>query len=117
MLPPGFYNMDCMEALKEYPDKYFELAIVDPPYGGAGGKVERRGGKWSAKYGKKGAVPWDLAPGQEYFSELFRVSQNQIIWGGQLLFPSAYTVLCGVAETMYQRELYHGHDRIRMDEL
>ena len=74
--------MDCMEALKEYPYKYFELAIVDPPYGGAGGKVERRGGTWSAKYGKKGAVPWDLAPGQEYFSELFRVSQNQIIWGG-----------------------------------
>ena len=36
MLGPGFYNMDCMEALKEYPDKHFDLAIVDPPYGDAG---------------------------------------------------------------------------------
>ena len=34
MLKPGFYNMDCMEGMKEYPDGYFDLAIVDPPYGG-----------------------------------------------------------------------------------
>ena len=33
MLAAGFYNMDCMEALKEYPDGYFDLAVVDPPYG------------------------------------------------------------------------------------
>ena len=40
---PGLYNMDCMIALKEYPDNYFDLAIVDPPYGDAGGgSVERR---------------------------------------------------------------------------
>lgn len=63
MLKPGFYNMDCMEALKDYPDKYFELAIVDPPYGGAGETIERRGGKWASKYGK-GAKQWDTAPGE-----------------------------------------------------
>lgn len=41
MLGAGFYNMDCMDALKEYPDGYFDLAIVDPPYGdgNAGGGV------------------------------------------------------------------------------
>ena len=39
---PGLYNMDCMVALKEYPDNYFDLAIVDPPYGDAGG-VQRKG--------------------------------------------------------------------------
>ena len=34
MLEPGFYNMDCMEGMKQFPDKYFDLAVVDPPYGG-----------------------------------------------------------------------------------
>ena len=37
MLDFGFYNMDCMEGMKQFPDKYFELAIVDPPYGDGGG--------------------------------------------------------------------------------
>lgn len=37
MLDFGFYNMDCMEGMKEFPDKYFDLAIVDPPYGDGGG--------------------------------------------------------------------------------
>ena len=45
------------------------------------GGVERTGGKWAAKYGKK-IVAWDKAPDREYFEELFRVSKNQIIWGG-----------------------------------
>lgn len=43
--------------------------------------VDRRGGTWAAKYGKK-IISWDHAPGEEYFKELFRVSKNQIIWGG-----------------------------------
>ena len=34
MLQPGFYHMDCMDGMKEFPDKFFDLAIVDPPYGG-----------------------------------------------------------------------------------
>lgn len=43
MLAPGFYNMDCMDGMREFPDGYFELAIVDPPYGdGGGGSAERR---------------------------------------------------------------------------
>ena len=46
-----------------------------------GKSVERTGGTWAEKYGKK-IVAWDVAPGKEYFDELFRVSQAQIIWGG-----------------------------------
>ena len=37
VMPPGFYNMDCMEGMKQFPDKFFDLAIVDPPYGTGGG--------------------------------------------------------------------------------
>lgn len=83
----GYYNMDCIEGMKHFPDKYFDLAIVDPPYGG-GGKtdtggqsVSRTGRGWAKKYGDK-IANWDYAPGEEYFKELFRVSKNQIIWGG-----------------------------------
>lgn len=95
MLDFGFYNMDCLEGMKQFPDKFFDLAIVDPPYGDAGGgrKTEvhciRNGGKWCRQDGRKMGgeirkkiVAWDVAPEQEYFDELFRVSRNQIIWGG-----------------------------------
>jgi site-specific DNA-methyltransferase (adenine-specific) len=75
------YNMDCMEGMKQFPDKYFELAIVDPPYGisitdsGRLGKYNVNGNRWD-----------DNIPTDDYFNELFRVSENQIIWGGNY-FP------------------------------
>ncbi len=47
------FNMDCMEGMKQYPDKYFDLAVVDPPYGDALAAVARTGGTWAEKYGKK----------------------------------------------------------------
>ena len=72
------YNMDCMEAMKQMPDKAFDLAIVDPPYGIGDALVN--GGTWSVKYQAKGAK-WDVAPNKEYFDELKRVSTNYIIWG------------------------------------
>jgi len=64
-----------MELMKRYPDKYFDLAIVDPPYGiGISSNPVRQ------QHQKK---DWDNAiPNKEYFDELFRVSKNQIIWGG-----------------------------------
>tara|TARA_R110002124_G_scaffold183691_2_gene351117 strand:- start:13 stop:642 length:630 start_codon:yes stop_codon:yes gene_type:complete len=75
-------NEDNMELMKRYPDNYFELAIVDPPYGiGISGQKENKKGKKSdRKYHEdKG---WDKTiPTKEYFNELFRVSKNQIIWG------------------------------------
>lgn len=80
MLDFGFYNMDCMEGMKHFPDKYFELAIVDPPYGiSINHNMGRRKGARRSNYKK---VTWDNEPPTaEYFSELFRVSKNQIIWG------------------------------------
>ena len=73
------YNCDCMELLKQTPDNYYSLALVDPPYG-IGNKLTQ-GGTWASKYAK-GDADWDIAPKQEYWNELFRVSKNQIVWGG-----------------------------------
>ena len=75
----SLFNIDCMVKMAEYPDKYFDLAIVDPPYGIGmdGGNV---GYKGFNDFEKKG---WDSSiPDQSYFAELFRISKNQIIWGG-----------------------------------
>lgn len=71
------FNQDCMIGMKEYPDKYFDLAIVDPPYG-----IDKAFTATSrvAKYGQLESVN-DAKPTAEYFAELFRVSKNQIIWG------------------------------------
>lgn len=75
------YNMDCMDGMKQFPDKYFDLAIVDPPYGiGINNNIGRRKGDKKSAYPK---AYWDdKPPTKEYFEELFRVSKNQIIWGG-----------------------------------
>lgn len=78
-------NIDCMEAMKRYPDKWFELAVVDVPYGIGAGKYSRGGtkhGNSAAKCKVYGLKDWDNnAPEKEYFSELLRISKNQIIWG------------------------------------
>ena len=83
MLDFGFYNMDCMEGMKQFPDKYFELAIVDPPYFSGPEKREYYGKKISpigVQRHYKPSANWGV-PGKEYFDELARVSKNQIIWG------------------------------------
>ena len=73
------FNMDCMEGMKQYPDKYFDLAIVDPEYGIDAANMTMGTGK-NRLYTKK---DWDKHPASKaYFEELFRVSKNQIIWGG-----------------------------------
>ncbi len=79
-------NEDCMVLMSRYPDKYFDLAIVDPPYGiGVDRKNSQRvlQSKHSASLSKDyGKQNWDDAPpAGQYFEELFRVSENQIIWG------------------------------------
>ena len=103
------YKMDCLTAMREMPDNAFDLAVVDPPYGDGslqtvqvererecgprynrfgspGSRFEKykRGEDWREVGGevRKKIVAWDIAPGKEYFDELFRVSRNQIIWGG-----------------------------------
>lgn len=118
-------NVDCMEYMRTLPDKAFDLAVVDPPYGdGNGGSAKRFGGMFGAVYGentrahvadaherdgapqynrfggifdkykssqngrdmggkvRKKIVAWDVAPKEEYFQEIFRISRDQIIWGG-----------------------------------
>lgn len=76
------YNSDCLEGMKQYPDKYFDLAVVDPPYGIGYSELV---GKKKTEHGwkKRAASQWDNeTPNDEYFEQLFRVSKNQIIWGG-----------------------------------
>jgi site-specific DNA-methyltransferase (adenine-specific) len=70
-----------MDLMARYPDKYFDLAIVDPPYGN-NTKVEQGSTSWGRKYIPRGKK-WDTPPGADYFSELMRVSKHQIIFGAQ----------------------------------
>jgi site-specific DNA-methyltransferase (adenine-specific) len=85
-------NEDNMELMSRYPDNYFDLAIVDPPYGIGADKAQNAGGE-KFGYKKYKTTDWDNEiPKKEYFIELQRVSKNQIIWGGnymtELLLPS-----------------------------
>lgn len=79
--------MDCMDGMAQFPDGYFDLAVVDPPFGGAGKEFKRSdksrfGGRFD-RYKTDGAlIAWDSPPDADYFNELFRVSKEQIIWGG-----------------------------------
>ncbi len=94
----NFRNIDCMKLMKEYPDNYFDLAIVDPPYGiGEDGKSNHSRGSSANANKFKGTrnttgigvsstkftpKEWDrVPPNEEYFKELIRVSKNQIIFG------------------------------------
>ena len=79
------YNIDCMEAMQEIPDKYFELAIVDPIYGDvrAGGYMTGKSQGGVARHPKYNYAIWNQKKTDaDYFTELLRVSKNQIIWGG-----------------------------------
>lgn len=71
-------NEDNMHLMARYEDNYFDLAIVDPPYGILN-KTKRGGDK---KFNMEEYSKWDVKPNEDYFKELFRVSKNQIIWGG-----------------------------------
>ena len=74
-------NEDCMELMARYPDKYFDLAVVDPPYGINFAKTHS-GNRWIVRESKD----WDKEiPSAEYFAELRRVSKNQIIWGANYM--------------------------------
>lgn len=85
--------MDCIEGMAKYPDKYFELAIVDPPYG-----INRAGQnetftklkKHKRKYFENKKWDYDI-PNEKYFNELFRVSKNQIIWGANYFTQYLYS--------------------------
>lgn len=76
------FNKDCMIGMKDYPDKYFDLAIVDPPFGLKDlNKNKFRRHKEETSYSN------ESIPGPEYFLELERVSKHSIIWGCQYMMP------------------------------
>jgi len=78
-------NEDNMLLMSRYPDNYFDLAIVDPPYGIGADKAQNNGGEQFG-YKKYKDSDWDSCiPNAEYFKELKRVSKNQIIWGGNYM--------------------------------
>lgn len=87
MTNPEVKQIDCMEAMKCFPDKFFDLAIVDPPYGigecaSRNNTGNRSTEKWRSPAGKKYKPFNDSVPYQEHeYLELCRVSRNQIIWG------------------------------------
>jgi site-specific DNA-methyltransferase (adenine-specific) len=95
-------NEDNMALMARYPDNYFDLAIVDPPYG-IGRNNMQMGNSIFNKDNKK----WDNnIPNDLYFNQLFRVSKNQIVWGGNY-FPlpnSQYFAIWDKGETMYGRD-------------
>lgn len=111
----SLFHADCMDIMKQYPDKYFDLAIVDPPYDFSISKTnfvakgkhnekrfQRHGGskdKGGLVISSKHESPFMKCPTKEYFDELFRISKHQIIWGGnyftQYLPPSMAWIYWG----------------------
>lgn len=79
------FNEDCLEAMRRMEDKCFDLAVVDPPYGGVGqgGYMTNKSSGGVADHPSYHTALWKQdKPKPEYFKELFRVSKNQVIWGG-----------------------------------
>jgi len=77
------YLEDCTEALKRFSDRHFDIAVVDPPYGIGANKMQLGNGKRKIY---RGEADWDNAiPTAEYWEQLFRVSKNQIVWGGNYM--------------------------------
>ena len=85
--------MDCMEGMAQFPDNYFDLAIVDPPYGiGAAKQIDLGNSNKKIKHKTK---DWDNEiPTTGYFKELFRISKNQIVWGGNYFIERLKNTRC-----------------------
>ena len=75
-------NEDNIDLMARYPDNYFDLAIVDPPYGIERFKKSSGTTRFkSSKLMQEQGLTWDKKPNQEYWSKLFRICKNQIVWG------------------------------------
>jgi site-specific DNA-methyltransferase (adenine-specific) len=95
-------HCDCMDYMRGLPDKAFALAIVDPPYGIGAANMTMGSGIHAFTKGKQ----WDnCIPDAPYFDELFRVSKNQIVWGGNYfnLPPSRCFLIWDKGEGFYNR--------------
>ena len=95
-------NMDCLDFMREVPDNYFDLCCCDPPYGiGISGSVG--GGSHRGKVKECKKCDWDNEiPKKEYFDEIFRISKNQIIFGGNYFIEYLKNTRCMI--TWYKRE-------------
>jgi len=98
-----FIHRDCMEGMAGFEDNYFDLALVDPPYGigvnkggySLAGNGDFKGGNFKVKATKYKGGEWDnYRPTKEYFDELLRISKNQIIWGGNYFADLLPTTSC-----------------------
>ena len=106
-MPQLAYNRDCMEAMREFSDRFFDLAVVDPPYGiGATREI----GHGDIRYNRHNRPPkwgvkkWDNErPGPEYFAELIRVSKSQIIFGGNYFADTLPASRCWLVWDKMQR--------------
>jgi site-specific DNA-methyltransferase (adenine-specific) len=88
-VPSVVYNEDCVEGLKRFSDNHFDLAIVDPPYSIS---IENSGTMFKKFGDTKG---WDNElPNKEYWEQLFRVSKNQIVWGGNYFIEYLKNTKC-----------------------
>lgn len=97
------FLLDCMEGMKQYPDKYFDLAVVDPPYGIE--RFKRPSGKTrfnSSKLMQIEGLVWDIRPTDDYWENLFRVSKNQIVFGANnfCMPPSEYFLIWDKKQTV-----------------
>lgn len=98
------YNIDCLEYMRQLPDKAFTLAIADPPYEIGTGNVNKNKSTYTGAGKLRGRIlnqqagkfyEWDKAPSAEFFRELRRVSENQIIWGGNYFdLPPTRCFIC-----------------------
>lgn len=88
------FNRNCLEAMRETADKHFDLAIVDPPYGLDKKLLGGNNGMMKNCFKEVISKEWDKRPPKEYFIELFRVSKNQIIWGGNYFIDYLYPTQC-----------------------
>jgi site-specific DNA-methyltransferase (adenine-specific) len=102
------HNSDCLEAMKGMPDKAFELAIVDPPYSelcnlheGSSSDMEHG---WGKNWASNKHFQWNKRPPAEYFIELKRVSENQIIWGGNYFINDLQDTSCVILWDKGQRD-------------
>ena len=94
------HNIDCMEFMSKCKDKQFGLAIVDPPYGINIAKENNGGCGWVKREGKS----WDLKiPDKIYFNELFRITKNQIVWGGNYMTEYLPPKMCWIIWDKGQR--------------
>ena len=89
-----YQNIDCMELMANLKDKEIDLAIVDPPYGIGAGSISFKNGssKSEKKYFREKC--WDIKPNRSYFDELFRISKNQIVWGGNYFLDYLPSTRC-----------------------